>query len=157
MLSRTEAKNLIIRWREDGHKVVFTNGCFDILHRGHVEYLEAAKEAGDKLIIGLNSDNSVRKLKGSTRPFQNEQDRRAILTALSCVDAVVVFDEDTPAKLIAELLPDVLLKGGDYDEDEIVGRDTILANGGEIIIIPFVEGASTSNIISRILSRKALD
>jgi D-beta-D-heptose 7-phosphate kinase/D-beta-D-heptose 1-phosphate adenosyltransferase len=157
MLSRTEAKNLVIRWREDGHKVVFTNGCFDILHRGHVEYLEAAKEAGDKLIIGLNSDNSVRKLKGSTRPFQNEQDRRAILTALSCVDAVVVFDEDTPAKLIAELLPDVLLKGGDYDEDEIVGRDTILANGGEIIIIPFVEGASTSNIISRILSRKALD
>ena len=157
MLSRTEAKNLVIRWREDGHKVVFTNGCFDILHRGHVEYLEAAKEAGDKLILGLNSDNSVRKLKGSTRPFQNEQDRRAILTALSCVDAVVVFDEDTPAKLIAELLPDVLLKGGDYDEDEIVGRDTILANGGEIIIIPFVEGASTSNIISRILSRKALD
>ena len=157
MLSRTEAKNLVIRWREDGHKVVFTNGCFDILHRGHVEYLEAAKEAGDKLIIGLNSDNSVRKLKGSTRPFQNEQDRRAILTALSCVDAVVVFDEDTPAKLIAELLPDVLIKGGDYDEDEIVGRDTILANGGEIIIIPFVEGASTSNIISRILSRKALD
>lgn len=157
MLSRTEAKNLVIRWREDGHKVVFTNGCFDILHRGHVEYLEAAKEAGDKLILGLNSDNSVRKLKGSTRPFQNEQDRRAILTALSCVDAVVVFDEDTPAKLIAELLPDVLIKGGDYDEDEIVGRDTILANGGEIIIIPFVEGASTSNIISRILSRKALD
>ncbi len=157
MLSRTEAKNLIIRWREDGHKVVFTNGCFDILHRGHVEYLEAAKEAGDKLILGLNSDNSVRKLKGSTRPFQNEQDRRAILTALSCVDAVVVFDEDTPAKLIAELLPDVLIKGGDYDKDEIVGRDTILANGGEIIIIPFVEGASTSNIISRILSRKALD
>jgi D-beta-D-heptose 7-phosphate kinase/D-beta-D-heptose 1-phosphate adenosyltransferase len=122
-----------------------------------VEYLEAAKEAGDKLIIGLNSDNSVRKLKGSTRPFQNEQDRRAILTALSCVDVVVVFDEDTPAKLIAELLPDVLIKGGDYDKDEIVGRDTILANGGEIIIIPFVEGASTSNIISRILSRKALD
>jgi len=157
MLSRTEAKNLVIRWREDGHKVVFTNGCFDILHRGHVEYLEAAKEAGDKLILGLNSDNSVRKLKGSTRPFQNEQDGRAILTALSCVDAVVVFDEDTPAKLIAELLPDVLIKGGDYDKDEIVGRDTILANGGEIIIIPFVEGASTSNIISRILSRKALD
>ncbi|MAD51687.1 MAG: D-glycero-beta-D-manno-heptose 1-phosphate adenylyltransferase [Candidatus Marinimicrobia bacterium] len=157
MLSRTEVKNLVIRWQEDGHKVVFTNGCFDILHRGHVEYLEAAKEAGDKLIIGLNSDNSVRKLKGSTRPFQNEQDRRAILTALSCVDAVVVFDEDTPAKLIAELLPDVLIKGGDYDKDEIVGRDTILANGGEIIIIPFVEGVSTSNIISRILSRKALD
>ena len=144
MLSRTEVKNLVIRWQEDGHKVVFTNGCFDILHRGHVEYLEAAKEAGDKLIIGLNSDNSVRKLKGSTRPFQNEQDRRAILTALSCVDAVVVFDEDTPAKLIAELLPDVLIKGGDYDKDEIVGRDTILANGGEIIIIPFVEGVSTS-------------
>lgn len=157
MLSRTEAKNLVNRWREDGHKVVFTNGCFDILHRGHVEYLEAAKEAGDKLIIGLNSDNSVRELKGSARPFQNEQDRRAILTALSCVDAVVVFDEDTPAELIAELLPDVLIKGGDYDKDEIVGRDTVLANGGEIIIIPFVEGASTSNIISRILSRKALD
>ena len=157
MLSRTEAKNLVNRWREDGHKVVFTNGCFDILHRGHVEYLEAAKEAGDKLIIGLNSDNSVRKLKGNTRPFQNEQDRRAILTALSCVDAVVVFDEDTPAELIAELLPDVLIKACDYDKDEIVGRDTVLANGGEIIIIPFVEGASTSNIISRILSRKALD
>lgn len=157
MLSRTEAKNLVIRWQEDGHKVVFTNGCFDILHRGHVDYLEAAKAAGDKLIIGLNSDISVRKLKGSSRPFQNEQDRRAILTALSCVDEVVIFDEDTPAELIGELLPDILIKGGDYDEDEIVGRDTVLAHGGEIIIIPFVEGASTSNIISRILSSKALD
>ncbi len=157
MLSRTEAKNLVIRWQEDGHKVVFTNGCFDILHRGHVDYLEAAKAAGDKLIIGLNSDISVRKLKGNSRPFQNEQDRRAILTALSCVDEVVIFDEDTPAELIGELLPDILIKGGDYDEDEIVGRDTVLAHGGEIIIIPFVEGASTSNIISRILSSKALD
>jgi len=157
MLSRTEAKNLVNRWREEGHKVVFTNGCFDILHRGHVEYLEAAKAAGDKLIIGLNSDISVRKLKGNSRPFQNEQDRRAILTALSCVDEVVIFDEDTPAELIGELLPDILIKGGDYDEDEIVGRDTVLAHGGEIIIIPFVEGASTSNIISRILSSKALD
>lgn len=157
MLSRTEAKQLVIRWRKDGNKVVFTNGCFDILHRGHVDYLVAAKAEGDKLIIGLNSDNSVRKLKGSARPFQNEQDRSAILTALSCVDAVVVFDEDTPAELIAELLPHVLIKGGDYDEGEIVGRDTVLAHGGEIIIIPFVEGASTSNIISKILSRKALD
>ena len=157
MLTRSEAAELVSTWQSVGHKVIFTNGCFDLLHRGHIEYLQSAAALGDKLIIGLNSDDSVSSLKGNTRPFQNEHDRAAILKALSCVDAVVVFDEDTPRELIGELLPDVLVKGGDYQEEDIVGRETVLAKGGEIKIIPYVEGASTSNIISSILASKSLD
>ena len=157
MLTRTEAAELVSTWQSVGNKVIFTNGCFDLLHRGHIEYLQSAATLGDKLIIGLNSDDSVSSLKGNTRPLQNEHDRAAILKALSCVDAVVVFDEDTPRGLIGELLPDVLVKGGDYQEEDIVGRETVLAKGGEIKIIPYVEGASTSNIISSILASKSLD
>ena len=157
MLTRSEAAELVSTWQSVGHKVIFTNGCFDLLHRGHIEYLQSAAALGDKLIIGLNSDDSVSSLKGNTRPLQNEHDRAAILKALSCVDAVVVFDEDTPRELIGELLPDVLVKGGDYQEEDIVGRETVLAKGGEIKIIPYVEGASTSNIISSILASKSLD
>ena len=133
---------------------MFTNGCFDILHRGHIQYLQEAKATGDKLIIGLNSDESVLRLKGKHRPVQRVEDRAAILDALSCVDAVIEFVEDTPAELISSLQPDVLVKGGDYTEDEIVGCDTVLSNGGEVKIIPLVAGASTSNIISKILSSK---
>ncbi len=157
MISKTEAQKLVLSWQNNGHKVVFTNGCFDILHRGHIKYLQEAKAEGDKLIIGLNSDESVRRLKGKHRPIQSVENRVAILDAFACVDAVVEFTEDTPAELIAALQPDVLVKGGDYTEDEIVGGDTVLSNGGEVKIIPLVEGASTSNIISRILSSKSLD
>ena len=154
MISRTEAQELVISWQNNGQKVVFTNGCFDILHRGHIQYLQEAKATGDKLIIGLNSDESVFRLKGKHRPVQRVEDRAAILDALACVDAVIEFVEDTPAELISSLQPDVLVKGGDYTEDEIVGCDTVLSNGGEVKIIPLVAGASTSNIISKILSSK---
>jgi D-beta-D-heptose 7-phosphate kinase/D-beta-D-heptose 1-phosphate adenosyltransferase len=157
MISITEAQELVQSWQDDGQKVVFTNGCFDVLHRGHITYLQEAKATGDKLIIGLNSDESVRRLKGQHRPIQCIEDRAVILEALGCVDVVVEFVEDTPAELIAELQPNVLVKGGDYQEDEIVGRDIVLSNGGEVKIIPLVEGVSTSSIISRILSGKALD
>ncbi|MAO87172.1 MAG: D-glycero-beta-D-manno-heptose 1-phosphate adenylyltransferase [Candidatus Marinimicrobia bacterium] len=157
MLTRTEAAELVSTWQSAGDKVIFTNGCFDLLHRGHIEYLLSAAALGDKLIIGLNSDDSVKKLKGNGRPLQSAVDRTAILQALTVVDTVVVFDEETPAELIAELQPDVLVKGGDYQEEDIVGRESVLAKGGEIKIIPYVEGASTSNIISSILASKSLD
>ena len=114
MISITEAQELVQSWQDDGQKVVFTNGCFDVLHRGHITYLQEAKATGDKLIIGLNSDESVRRLKGLRRPIQCIEDRAVILEALGCVDVVVEFVEDTPAELIAELQPNVLVKGGDY-------------------------------------------
>lgn len=157
MISRTESIALVKSWQSSSQQVVFTNGCFDLLHRGHIVYLNEAKALGDKLIIGLNSDNSVQRLKGVGRPLQTAVDRATILEALSCVDAVVIFDEDTPAELIAELQPDVLVKGGDYNEKAIVGRETVLAKGGEVIVVPFVDGVSTSTIISRILASKSLD
>lgn len=131
------------------HRLVFTNGCFDIVHRGHVEVLARARELGDRLIVGINSDDSVRRLKGPHRPLQPELDRAACLAGLQCVDAVVVFEEDTPAELIDELQPDVLVKGGDYRPDEVVGRATVEARGGQLIIIPYIEGFSTTELIQR--------
>lgn len=133
-------------------RVVFTNGCFDIIHRGHVEYLSAARNLGDVLILGLNSDDSVRRLKGEIRPLVPQYDRAMVMAALQSVDYVVVFDEDTPAKLIAELLPDILVKGGDYRLEDIVGRDSVEANGGSVRTIPFVEGRSSTNIIETIVA-----
>jgi rfaE bifunctional protein nucleotidyltransferase chain/domain len=130
--------------------VVFTNGCFDILHRGHVAYLFAARALGDRLVIGVNTDASVRRLKGSGRPVVQEHDRAFVLAGLGCVDAVTLFDEDTPAQLIAALLPDVLVKGGDYVPDNVVGRHDVEAAGGRVVIIPFVEGRSTSSLLHRI-------
>jgi D-beta-D-heptose 7-phosphate kinase/D-beta-D-heptose 1-phosphate adenosyltransferase len=130
-------------------KVVFTNGCFDILHRGHVSYLHETKKLGDFLIVGVNSDASVSKLKGPSRPIQNEQDRLYILAGLESVDAVILFSEDTPEKLIKNLLPNVLVKGGDYQINEIVGHDIVLSNGGLVTTIPFVEGKSTTNIVKK--------
>ncbi len=141
-------------WKNSGEIIVFTNGCFDILHQGHIEYLSAAKELGDRLVVGLNSDSSVQEIKGENRPIQSEEDRKKILLALSCIDLVVIFNESTPASLIEEVKPDVLVKGGDYTEDEIIGAESIKANGGKVVILPFVEGASTTSIISRILSSK---
>ncbi|HEX6693157.1 MAG TPA: D-glycero-beta-D-manno-heptose 1-phosphate adenylyltransferase [Longimicrobiales bacterium] len=131
-------------------RVVFTNGVFDLLHRGHVEYLYAARELGDALVVGLNSDASVRALKGPSRPVNTEADRAIVLAGLGCVDAVTIFAEDTPAALIDLLVPDVLVKGGDYRPDQVVGRQTVEAAGGRLVIIPFVIGHSTTGTLQRI-------
>ena len=132
-------------------KLVFTNGCFDILHRGHIEYLNEAKELGDKLIIGVNSDNSVKRLKGESRPLNNELDRAYILDNLKCVDFVMIFDEDTPYNLIDAIKPDLLVKGGDWKPEDIVGSDIVLANGGEVKSLKFVDNYSSTDLINKIL------
>lgn len=136
--------------KRHGRKIVFTNGCFDVLHFGHVHYLLQAKELGDILVIGLNSDDSVRRLKGPTRPINGEKERAFVLSALACVDYVVVFDEDTPKDLIKTVRPDVLVKGGDYTLDNIVGADFVTQNGGTVTTIPFVEGFSSTRIIEKL-------
>ena len=145
-------KEDVSRFRKDNadKKIVFTNGCFDILHVGHKRYLQQAAALGDILIIGVNSDDSVRRLKGPGRPVNSEQDRAEILSALGFVDYVVIFDEDTPYELIKQIQPDVLVKGGDYKPDEVVGRDIVEARGGRLELIQFVEGKSTTNIINKI-------
>ena len=135
--------------RRAGKKLVFTNGVFDILHVGHVRYLAQAKELGDALVVAINSDASVRELKGEARPLVNQNDRAEVLAALSSVDYVTVFDDISPRSLIAKLLPDVLVKGGDYTLDQIHGREEVEAAGGRVISLPFVEGSSTSEIIER--------
>ena len=131
-------------------KIVFTNGCFDVLHFGHVHYLLEAKKLGDILVVGLNSDDSVRRLKGPSRPINGEKERAFVLAALSFVDYVVLFEEDTPENLIKAVRPDVLVKGGDYALDQIVGADFVRENGGTITTIPFVEGFSSSQIIEQL-------
>ncbi len=140
--------------RANDKTIVFTNGCFDILHIGHVTYLAEAKKLGDVLIIGLNSDESVRRLKGSpngiARPLNDEKDRAAVLSALRSVDYVCIFGEDTPLDLITVLKPDVLVKGGDYTPETIIGTDVVQHHGGKVVVIPFVQGKSTTNIIEKI-------
>ena len=131
-------------------KIVFTNGCFDIIHAGHVQYLQEAKELGDVLIVGLNSDSSVTRLKGNTRPINSEKDRAIVLSAFSSVDYIVLFQEDTPYNLINIIKPDVLVKGGDWPVSKIVGADIVIANGGEVKTLQFKTGNSTSNIIEKI-------
>lgn len=134
--------------------LVFTNGCFDLLHPGHVQYLEAARGLGDALVVGINSDDSVRRLaKGADRPLVPQEDRLRVVAALEAVDAVCLFGEDTPRELIAALLPDVLVKGGDYSVDAVVGRTEVEAAGGRVEIIPFLEGHSTTDLIERIRNR----
>jgi D-beta-D-heptose 7-phosphate kinase/D-beta-D-heptose 1-phosphate adenosyltransferase len=140
------------RLKRRGMKVVFTNGCFDILHRGHIHILKKAKSFGDVLIIGLNSDSSVRKLKGEKRPILLQNDRAEILAALEMVDYVLIFREDTPRKIISALIPDVLVKGGDYNRNEIVGRDVVESAGGRVVRVKQVPGKSTKNIIKSITS-----
>jgi len=137
------------RLNEAGHKLVFTNGVFDILHVGHVRYLEDARALGDALAVAINSDASVRQLKGDARPLMNENERAEILAALRAVDYVTIFDNISPRSLIAKLLPDVLVKGGDYALDEIHGREEVEAAGGRVVSLPFIEGVSTSGIIER--------
>jgi len=148
-------KNILAGERQRGRKVVFTNGCFDLLHVGHVKYLEAARQCGDLLVLGLNSDDSIRRLKGPGRPLIGQDERAHILAALSCIDYVVIFDEDTPLSLITELKPDVLVKGGDYTPEGVVGRDLVESYGGHVELITFVDGRSTTNIINKILESYA--
>ena len=147
-------ENLILKWRKDNQRIVFTNGCFDLLHLGHVDYLAKAKDLGDRLIIGVNTDSSVKRLKGEHRPLQDETSRLHILAALQSVDAVVLFDEDTPYELIKEIEPDILVKGADYKIENIVGYDIVVSRGGSVQTIEFIEGYSTTLIEKRILNSK---
>ena len=152
LVERDDILHICKQMKIDGKRIVFTNGCFDILHAGHVAYLQDSRKLGDLLIIGLNSDESVRRLKGNGRPINIFNDRAEVLSALSSVDYVTIFEEDTPYNLIKSILPDVLVKGGDYDPENIVGADIVKKNGGQIITIPFVEGKSTTEIIKKIQS-----
>jgi rfaE bifunctional protein nucleotidyltransferase chain/domain len=150
LITKEEFKHVREKLSDNSESVVFTNGCFDILHRGHVEYLNQAKTLGKYLVIGLNSDSSVKKLKGEDRPVNNETDRAFVLSNLKCVDAVIIFDEDTPYDLINTVRPDFLVKGGDWKEEQIVGSDIVKSYGGKVISLKFVDSYSTSNIIDRI-------
>ena len=138
------------KWKENGKKIVFTNGCFDLVHRGHIEVLANTADLGDKLIIGLNSDSSIKDLKGENRPIMDETSRAIFLASLQFVDAVVFFSEETPYKLIETLVPDILAKGGDYKLTEISGNEVVLENGGEVILVPFIDGFSSTNIVEKI-------
>lgn len=148
LLSLEELLLKLPTWKREG-KIVFTNGCFDILHLGHLDYLDKASEMGHKLIVGLNTDASVKRLKGASRPVNNEQARAMVLANLAIVDAVVLFKEDTPYKLIQRIVPNVLVKGSDYSVEEIVGHDIVLENGGSVIPIDLLEGYSTTSIIEK--------
>jgi len=136
--------------RKDGKSLVFTNGCFDIIHRGHVEYLNQAKSLGDYLIIGVNSDNSVKKLKGKSRPINKENDRAFVLDNLKAVDFVIIFNEDTPYEIIKKTLPDFLVKGGDWKEEDIVGADIVKSNGGKVLSLKYIKDYSTTSIIKEL-------
>jgi rfaE bifunctional protein nucleotidyltransferase chain/domain len=149
MLSWDDAAALVRGHRSARRRIVFTNGVFDLLHPGHVRYLQAARREGDALIVGINSDRSVRANKGPSRPIMPEHERAEVLEALECVDAVVVFDDETPAAIISHLQPDVLVKGADWAADAIVGRDTVEARGGRVVRMPMEDGWSTSAIIER--------
>jgi rfaE bifunctional protein nucleotidyltransferase chain/domain len=138
------------KWKEKGDKIVFTNGCFDLLHRGHVEILANTADLGDRLVIGLNSDVSIQELKGKNRPIIAENSRAILLASLQFVDAIVLFSEETPEKLIETINPNILAKGGDYKVTEIAGHKVVLENGGEVILVPFIYGFSTTNIVDKI-------
>jgi len=149
----SEAQQQVRQWKSEGKHIVFTNGCFDLLHPGHIDYLDRAAALGDKLIIGLNDDDSIRRLKGHGRPINPLQDRIIMLAALRAVALVVPFSEDTPLKLITALMPDVLVKGGDYRPDDIVGAAAVRQHGGKVIVMPFLDGHSSSGLIHRIQSQ----
>lgn len=153
IVNRKRIREVCEEERRKGRRIVFTNGCFDIIHRGHIEYLKKAKSYGDILIVGLNTDESVRRIKGEKRPIIPEEDRAFILSSFCFVDYVVLFDEDTPLNLILEVRPDVLIKGGDYRKEDIVGAKEVEGWGGEVIVIPYIEGYSTSKIIEEITKK----
>jgi rfaE bifunctional protein nucleotidyltransferase chain/domain len=150
ILGQTELLRKVNQWRLMGRRIVFTNGCFDLLHRGHLTYLLQAAEAGNRLIIGLNDDASVQRLKGPSRPILDQETRSLALASLTFVDAVTLFSDDTPLDLIEAVQPDVLVKGGDYSADTVVGSAEVVARGGQVTIIPFIEGYSTTSIIEKI-------
>ena len=145
-----EIERSVEQWKTKNLKIVFTNGCFDLLHYGHLHYLAAARDLGDRLVVGLNSANSVKRLKGAHRPLNDELTRQHLLAALAFVDAVVVFEEDTPFELIKRIKPQILVKGGDYALHQIVGADIVLENGGQVLSLPFIEGYSTTQLEQRI-------
>jgi rfaE bifunctional protein nucleotidyltransferase chain/domain len=152
IIDKGNLSKLIENYRLKNQKIVFTNGCFDILHKGHITYLAQAASLGNRLIVGINSDNSVQKLKGNHRPIQDETSRSIIMAGLHVVSAVIIFDEDTPLELIKLVKPDFLVKGGDWETTNIVGADIVLAYGGEVISIPFIDGFSTTAIEAKIKS-----
>ncbi len=145
----------VIKWRELGKKIGFTNGCFDLIHPGHIALLETSKTHCDILVVGLNSDRSVAKLKGSERPIQDELSRKIILIALKAVSLVIIFDEETPERLIEKVKPDILVKGGDYNIENIIGADFVRSYGGKVLTIPYLEGNSSSNIIDKVKRSRA--
>jgi D-glycero-beta-D-manno-heptose 1-phosphate adenylyltransferase len=154
IVSLVEARANVKQWQAQGFKVVFTNGCFDIIHLGHVDYLEKARNLGDKLVLGLNTDDSVSRFKGPDRPLQDQHSRARVLAAFQFIDLVVLFNEDTPLNLISELLPDILVKGSDYLTENIVGADVVKRNGGVVKTIDFVSGYSTTRIVEKIKKTK---
>lgn len=151
LCSHEEMLLKVRNWQANGEKVVFTNGCFDILHAGHVRYLAAARHLGDRLVVGLNTDASVKRLKGPKRPVAPEQDRAEVLSALASVDAVTLFDDDTPEALIGMLLPDILVKGADWPVEKIAGAKSVIGHGGSVLTVPLLEGRSTTGIIETII------
>ncbi len=150
-------RELLLEWRqflrEENKTVVFTNGVFDILHHGHVSYLAEARNLGDVLIVGLNSDSSVKRIKGEKRPLQSETDRATILAALKAADGVVIFDEDTPLAIIEFIIPDILVKGADWDIENVAGKDVVEKNGGKVLTLHFVEGRSTTGVVEKVIER----
>ena len=154
VLTRNEASKLIEDLKKQGKQVVFTNGCFDILHVGHMTYLEEAKEFGDYLFVGVNSDESVKRLKGPTRPINNEEDRAQLLAGLKAVDYTVIFTEDTPVELIGELKPSIHVKGGDYKKEDLPETKIVESYGGRVEIVSLVEGKSTSNVVKKIQNKE---
>ena len=148
--SRAAIKAIAERLKSQDKRIVFTNGCFDILHAGHVEYLSKAKEMGDVLIIGLNSDGSVKRLKGEARPINREKDRARVLSALAFVDYVIIFNEDTPELLVRKLKPDIMVKGGDWKGRQVAGADFVRSCGGRLALVPFVKGYSTTSLVKKI-------
>jgi len=157
VLSLHQAIFRFAREKRNGRQVVFTNGCFDLLHPGHLETLENARGLGDALVVGVNSDRSVREMKGAGRPIVPQRERAEVLAALACVDAVVIFDEPTPRETVAALLPDVLVKGGDWSSDRIVGREEVEAAGGRVVSVPVLAGYSTSAMVEKIRKPEASD
>ncbi len=150
IIDRDALKTLVSKIKQEQKSIIFSNGCFDLVHRGHVEYLAQASNLADVFILGLNTDNSIRRLKGSQRPLQDEYARAILMSGFSFIDYVVLFDEDTPYELISEIIPDILVKGNDYKAEEVVGYDIVTQNGGAVKTIPLVEGYSTSNIVEKI-------
>jgi rfaE bifunctional protein nucleotidyltransferase chain/domain len=152
IISRKDLGMIVRKIHEQGLTIVFTNGCFDILHKGHIKYLSESADKGDILIVGLNADDSVKRLKGENRPVQDQESRAISLAALSFIDYIVLFNEDTPIRIIEIIQPDILVKGGDYEPENIVGYDVIKSSGGKIITIPFEKGYSTSSIINKLIA-----